>query len=120
SSGGLVWRAEDGTVAAAARPQPISCGLPAHHRLVGAEAGGLRQLPPPSAPVSQQPVPAGLRPVPGSDPAAGGPPLPGDPGTGGEKRGSPGGGRPAPAAGERRGGGDAHQPRSLPRVSGTL
>ena len=58
---GVVRPEAGGATAAAARPWQAPHRLPARHRLAGAQAGGVRRLPLPRRPVSQQPLPPGLR-----------------------------------------------------------
>ena len=60
-----VWYAEQAGrhAAAAGGPGQARGPLPARHRLAGAQAGRLRQLPLPRRPVPDQPLPPGLRPA---------------------------------------------------------
>jgi hypothetical protein len=60
---GLVRRSPRRHAAAVGRPGPVGGALPARHRLLGPQAGGVRELRLPRRPVPDDPVPDRVRPV---------------------------------------------------------
>jgi hypothetical protein len=96
---GVVRPAAGGGAAAAARAGQAPGGVPARHRLAGAQAGGVRGLPLPAGPVPLQPLPHGLRRAARAAAGAGHQGVFGGPLPVGAADGGRGGGGAGPAAG---------------------